>query len=531
MQRELTRAARSASAVLQTLQTLRLPTLPALPPGGLGALDAHNSVFGILLQLSEQLASGRWSRLLSHVLAANPLAVLQLWRTQRRHASCARDAAYLGLAAEGGSASSAGAPSAAELRRAAQHAFAAYGALAEALGRHGAGLGDLLRGGLAATQAALEGAAGAEALAYAAAAGLPASALARPPGGARAAPRPPRAAFNPVAYVAHDQGAGWVVLAIRGTLSGHDTLTDACAAPASFPGGHAHAGMAAAAWNVVREHLPDCARLLAQCPGAKLLLTGHSLGGGVAALAAQLCACGDADVDAAAARGAAEGAAGDAARARAACAAVRAAVAVAFACPAVASLRLSLALRPRVTSVVAGKDCVPRLSVAAANRLAWRLAAERLASGERGGGEAGAPRAPAGAHGELPEDAQLWAGGGVEMVDLGRSSTHLLPAGLCLHLRRLGRRGGAAAAGERGPVMHSVHCTAFADIRLGARMLSDHRPSVYARALDALAARERGEAEEGEGEGEGEWLPTFRSAIATATAGTAQEALSMTHGP
>jgi hypothetical protein len=116
------------------LQSLR--TLPAALPPGLASLaraDAHNSVFGILLQLSAQLQSGRWSRLLAHVLAAHPLAVLQLWRTQRRHASAERDAAYLGLGGGAPCFRAGGGPSLEQLRRAATHAFAAYGALAEAL--------------------------------------------------------------------------------------------------------------------------------------------------------------------------------------------------------------------------------------------------------------------------------------------------------------------------------------------------------------------------------------------------------------
>lgn len=56
-------------------------------------------------------------------------------------------------------------------------------------------------------------------------------------------------AFSPAAMVAVDHLQGWVVLAVRGTLNGHDTLTDTCADHTPFLGGFAHAGFAAAAWQ------------------------------------------------------------------------------------------------------------------------------------------------------------------------------------------------------------------------------------------------------------------------------------------
>jgi hypothetical protein len=199
----------------------------------------------------------------------------------------------------------------------------------------------------------------------------------------------------------------------------------------------------------------------------------------------------------------------------------------------VASLALSTALACRVTSLVAGKDVVPRLSVAAANRLSWRLAAQRLASGQRDGEPL--PPPPGGGHGEPPEDAAPWADGAVVMIDLSGRSAHLLPAGRCLHLRRLSRGGGGGGGdAKRGPVLQAVHCTAFADIRLGARMLSDHRPSVYARALDALLALQAADAAPSFTECRldatlGAEVPDvswtqLRGAIASATAGTAEDA-------
>jgi len=487
------------------LHTLRTTPVPELAP------QAHQAtLFGILGALAEQLRHSRWSSLLQQVGQSDPLAALAVWRTQRRYARLLADAAYLGqpqpasLYAAPQRLRPPGAPSLCELRCASLHAFAAYGALADALGRHTAGLADFLAGGLASTQAALVSDAEAEAAAYARAAGVPLSSLRR---GVRCVP----CAFNPVAYVVWEARQPWVVVAIRGTLSGHDTLTDAAATPTPFPGGLAHAGMASAAWNVVRSHLPAAACLLAQRASLqpRLLFTGHSLGGGVAALAAQLCGAGDADVDAAARRGAEEGAAGDAGAALWARSAVRDALAIAFACPACASLPLSLALRERCTSLVAAKDIVPRLSMSSVHRLAARLASGKPASRDNlrrrssdasDGGAAEEPQAqaadaddalladaaaallaqdcPAGA--ETSDDAQLWAAGGVEMLDLGGRSRVLLPAGRCLHLRHL--------TSQAGPSCEERHPLAFSDVRLGARMLSDHRPSVYAKALAQLEA-------------------------------------------
>ena len=44
-----------------------------------------------------------------------------------------------------------------------------------------------------------------------------------------------------------------------------------------------------------------------------------------------------------------------------------------------------------------------------------------------------------------------------------------------------------------GPVCEARHPAAFADVRFGARMFTDHRPSVYSKALDDLQARAEAE--------------------------------------
>ena len=437
-------------------------------------VDVELTMLGILSQLASQYASGRWSHVTSGLRSADPLSVLLVWRQQRAAAaSRASDAEYFAAGAERAAAPPLPLHELQEFRRASAHAFAVYGAFASAFSTHGAGLHDWLRGGYASTHATLrrssqarlssgeEAVADVEALAAAAAAGIPAHDMLA----ACWAPGP----FQPCAYVALDRAQGWVVLAVRGTLSGHDTLTDACAEPVPFLCGHAHAGMAAAAWQVVRLHLPAAAAALATHQGTQLVIVGHSMGGGVAALVAQLCASDDTDVLAAAARGAATGAPNDADAAAAACAAVRAARAVAIACPCVASLPLAASMQPRVTSLIAGKDIVPRLSVGAVQRLSLRLASawRPVRKAERAAASDGV---------DAPCDASLWRRGSVELRDL-RAPELLCPAGRCIHLRRLSSR--RPQAQQRSPA-------AFTDIRLSVRMLTDHVPSVYAHALERL---------------------------------------------
>lgn len=110
--------------------------------------------------------------------------------------------------------------------------------------------------------------------------------------------------FSPAALVALDHASRWVVLAVRGTLSGPDTITDACAHSAPFLGGTAHAGFALSAWQVVQRHVPAVAAALAAFPEYQLVLTGHSMGGGVAALVSMLLRSDDADVRSAVVAGA-----------------------------------------------------------------------------------------------------------------------------------------------------------------------------------------------------------------------------------
>ena len=148
-----------------------------------------------------------------------------------------------------------------------------------------------------------------------------------------------------------------VVLAVRGTSTVQDVATDVRAAPAPFPpssdeewvldgDAFAFAGMARAAEYVYRESYDALKKL--HDSGYSIVLTGHSLGAGVASLTAVLL---------------------KRSLERVHC--------VAFAAPACVDGRLAAAMRPFVTSVILGDDVVPRLTARALRRLVRKLLHER----------------------------------------------------------------------------------------------------------------------------------------------------------
>jgi hypothetical protein len=69
-------------------------------------------------------------------------------------------------------------------------------------------------------------------------------------------------AFSPCCLLAVDHAQRTVVLSVRGTACAGDTLTDCCAEPVPFLGGHAHAGIVAATWQLVAAFVPRLAAAL-----------------------------------------------------------------------------------------------------------------------------------------------------------------------------------------------------------------------------------------------------------------------------
>jgi hypothetical protein len=152
-----------------------------------------------------------------------------------------------------------------------------------------------------------------------------------------------------------------IVLVVRGTHSVRDVFTNLASAErphhllvskADGSGGqelltgYAHHGMLCAARWLVREVGPALAQALAANPGFEPLITGHSLGGGTAALAAMMLR---------------EAAGTTPAFAQAS--------AIGIACPAVVTAELAAGCAPFTTTVVCGADLVPFISPAAVDAL------------------------------------------------------------------------------------------------------------------------------------------------------------------
>ncbi|QDZ19310.1 putative lipase [Chloropicon primus] len=290
--------------------------------------------------------------------------------------------------------------------------------------------------------------------------------------------------FAPSCYVAVDHEHKWVVLAIRGTFHSSDALTDACAEEEEFLDGYAHAGMCAAAWNMIKEQLPRLASALHRHPGYELVTTGHSMGGGVAALFTMLLHSDDADVEKAAIAGLSEGFDPQAGRdfdTEAVLNTVRTSKCYTIASPSLVNLSLSLRCASYVTSVICGKDIVPRLSIDNVKNLVDQLVGaaplnRTINAFKKVGEMIGGNSSPAA---ESSNDFELRN---------HSSSSFMVPPGRVIHLRHLNSESGPGAEGR--------HPTAFTQIHLSPRMFLDHFPTIYTSVLHRLCKTEGGGGED-----------------------------------
>jgi pimeloyl-ACP methyl ester carboxylesterase len=85
-------------------------------------------------------------------------------------------------------------------------------------------------------------------------------------------------------YVARDAATKSVVVSIRGTNSVSDVILDLICDSAPFADGYAHTGMRDAAFAVYNSTVETVRVALAANPGFSLVITGHSMGGGIAVL-------------------------------------------------------------------------------------------------------------------------------------------------------------------------------------------------------------------------------------------------------
>eukprot|EP00611_Tribonema_gayanum_P029002 TRINITY_DN763_c0_g1_i5.p1 TRINITY_DN763_c0_g1~~TRINITY_DN763_c0_g1_i5.p1 ORF type:complete len:511 (-),score=123.12 TRINITY_DN763_c0_g1_i5:172-1704(-) len=147
----------------------------------------------------------------------------------------------------------------------------------------------------------------------------------------------------PAHVLAADHRHKQVVLSVRGTLGLRDLASCAHFGPTQFLSGYAHRGFVQSAEALFEDVQAPLREAQQAYPGYSLMLTGHSLGAGIAALTAMLLK----------ERGAWEGAL----------------AAVCFATPSCVSLSLARACEGYVTTLVHADDWVPRLSALALNRL------------------------------------------------------------------------------------------------------------------------------------------------------------------
>jgi hypothetical protein len=572
------KAAAKAAASAPQSEAARKTAIRKSSGGWLDGQRALSQVMTLLIREMKPLG-------MEGVATFDPLSGIMLWREQRR-AAAARKRAVAELYPEGDESSGENPPDLRGLRLGARHAAAAYGSLAAILQNNS--MQDKAHGFVGAVQAAFVSGDGDAAATKATAAAARSAGV---------APEDIVSAdwvtlpFSPASYVAVDRDARTVVLAIRGTVSTSDLLTDACSTSVPFLGGWAHAGMVISAYQVAKTQLPAATRALAENPGFAFLITGHSMGAGVAAILAMLLRSGDEGVLAATRAGAEEAtrfAGASRAEAEAAETAATRAACHCFAAPSVCSLDLSLKAREHTTAVVAGKDVIPRLCYAAVRRLLRRLnsaapsqpvmraisaalggrdkanvgaggegfkvegfagegfkgegsgtSAERRADEDgaavgggfgHGHGEASVsvlkPKPPPPLHdfgtdGALnaaaasasgpgprfgfpvpPEVSSPQSAGpssesrcqgewddlegnrGLELRDHA-ASDFLVQPGLVIHLRHL--------SSEDGPTAEVRHPTAFTEIPISTRMMTDHVPMVYQSAIDAVIAKREAE--------------------------------------
>eukprot|EP01045_Picozoa_sp_COSAG04_P025596 COSAG04_NODE_3387_length_2865_cov_6.902497_1_plen_504_part_10 len=279
--------------------------------------------------------------------------------------------------------------------------------------------------------------------------------------------------FRPGHFVAYEPTHDWLVLAVRGTLRPDDLLTDACAAPCRFGGGFAHEGVSRAAHWVVAQATGVIAAALSTHPTARVVVTGHSMGGATATLVAALLR--------AQARAHPESAAASA---------FAAARAIAFAPLPVLSSTLAMDDEHRrfSLSVVCGCDFAPRLSIEALSRLRQEL----QHAGLRAAGDRALQRLRriVDLGGSRPAEKAAAAGAGVEAgagAERG-GEKRLAMAGRVLYL---------PPPSDATPPQPSRACWAeandFSRLLVTEGCLRDHLVSRYEAALDAFAAAADGD--------------------------------------
>ncbi|CAM9523277.1 unnamed protein product, partial [Ectocarpus sp. 8 AP-2014] len=92
----------------------------------------------------------------------------------------------------------------------------------------------------------------------------------------------------PTYVLAVDHGRREIVLSVRGTKAFGDAITITHFRPEPFLDGYAHRGFAQSAHELVKQVEPELTSLAERLPDYRVCFTGHSMGGGIAAMASML---------------------------------------------------------------------------------------------------------------------------------------------------------------------------------------------------------------------------------------------------
>eukprot|EP00746_Dinoflagellata_sp_MGD_P076982 gnl/MRDRNA2_/MRDRNA2_30937_c0_seq1.p1 gnl/MRDRNA2_/MRDRNA2_30937_c0~~gnl/MRDRNA2_/MRDRNA2_30937_c0_seq1.p1 ORF type:complete len:540 (-),score=113.02 gnl/MRDRNA2_/MRDRNA2_30937_c0_seq1:45-1664(-) len=258
--------------------------------------------------------------------------------------------------------------------------------------------------------------------------------------------------FEPGYLVAVDYTLGYVVVAFRGTSTIGDVLADlACeTVPINTGGreGFAHDGMLRAAKHMAAALAPLVEEGLAKLfmhNGPRVIITGHSMGAGVAALLMMLWSDSnrfpDVPIEC-----------------------------VAYACPQILDADTAMAQRVHTVSVIVGDDFVPRFSLATAIDLRGRIAClhDPEAYGLSSSYNVESVRA-AEQRGDVDQLAHIHS---AVSVVVGKSENRLFPAGMLIHL-------------NPGRAAEAIDHDTIDEIFVSKDMAKAHLPPRYLAALRA----------------------------------------------
>ena len=95
-------------------------------------------------------------------------------------------------------------------------------------------------------------------------------------------------AFKPAYFAIYDEQKDAIVVVVRGTMSPEDVVTDFVCNYFPYQGGYVHEGMFKGASRVFEEIRPSLKLWSEKFNTKKVVLTGHSLGGGIAVLLSRM---------------------------------------------------------------------------------------------------------------------------------------------------------------------------------------------------------------------------------------------------